>query len=354
MAQNTWWWSWVLLAACAPLASEGLEPSTPDVAEGELAQTVSPAADLYVRSGEPSRNFGAATYVVVDAATSASDDIYGYMRFTVPSFGGSARARLRLYVTTATVKGPDIIKLGNTAWSESTTTWSNKPATSGTVIASIGNAPAGWLEVDLSGAVVSGQVLSLAFKPRSTERLVFNSKEAARNGPKLVLTLDSSAPSAPGAVTATALSSSAIEVTWSPSTDDVGVTDYKVFRAIGSGTLAYLTTLAGSVTSFSDTDLAASTAYSYRVRALDAAGNVSSLSAAATASTPGEIDTTAPSVPQRLDATPLSPTSVRLTSPGRPRATPRGSRATRSIVLPARAHRSTSRPSRGLPFRMAV
>ena len=89
---------------------------------------------------------------------------------------------------------------------------------------------------------------------------------------------DTSAPSVPSGLTASAASASQINLSWSASTDTVGVTGYNVYRnGVQVGTT-------GS-TSFSDTGLAASTGYSYTVAAYDAAGNVSSQSGSASATT---------------------------------------------------------------------
>jgi cellulose 1,4-beta-cellobiosidase len=89
---------------------------------------------------------------------------------------------------------------------------------------------------------------------------------------------DTSAPSAPSGLTVTGTTSDSVSLSWTPATDNVGVTGYDVFRG---------TTLAGTVTgtSFTDTGLTASTSYSYTVKALDAAGNVSAASAAVSATT---------------------------------------------------------------------
>ncbi|TVY07397.1 lyase [Paenibacillus cremeus] len=89
---------------------------------------------------------------------------------------------------------------------------------------------------------------------------------------------DSQAPTTPSSLTATAVSSSQINLSWTGSTDNVGVTAYDVYRGA---------TLVGSpaTTSFSDTGLSASTAYSYTVKARDAAGNVSAASNTASATT---------------------------------------------------------------------
>src|SRR6266850_1191845 len=91
--------------------------------------------------------------------------------------------------------------------------------------------------------------------------------------------VDTTAPSVPGGLTAVAASSSQINLSWTASTDDVGVTGYRVFRA---GTL--LATL-GAVTTYQSTGLTPSTSYSYTVQAIDAAGNASAQSASASATT---------------------------------------------------------------------
>ncbi len=92
---------------------------------------------------------------------------------------------------------------------------------------------------------------------------------------------DTVAPTVPGAPTATVVSSTRVDLSWAASTDAVGVTGYRIFRDGSATTLATVTT-----TSHSDTSVSANTAYSYAVRAFDAAGNVSALSATASATTP--------------------------------------------------------------------
>ena len=115
---------------------------------------------------------------------------------------------------------------------------------------------------------------------------------------------DTTAPTAPTGVTASAVSDTKINLSWSPSTDNVGVTGYRVIR---NGAL--LTTL-GTVTTFQDTGLAASTTYTYRVQALDAAGNVSPQSTAASATTQATPDTTPPTTPTGVSAIAVSGTKI--------------------------------------------
>ncbi len=96
---------------------------------------------------------------------------------------------------------------------------------------------------------------------------------------------DTTPPSAPASLMAAATSTTQIQLSWTASTDNVGVMGYKVERCSGAGcsNFAQIATLAG--TTFGDSGLTASTSYSYRVRATDAAGNNSGYSNTATTST---------------------------------------------------------------------
>src|SRR5262249_19751619 len=71
-------------------------------------------------------------------------------------------------------------------------------------------------------------------------------------------------------------------LTWSASTDNVGVAGYRIYR---NGSVAPVATVTGST--YQDTGLSANTTYSYTVAAYDAVGNVSAQSKAASATTPG-------------------------------------------------------------------
>jgi hypothetical protein len=94
---------------------------------------------------------------------------------------------------------------------------------------------------------------------------------------------DTTAPSAPTQLTAATWSSSQIKLSWTASTDNVGVTGYRVERRSGFGSFVQVGTTSG--TTFNDTGLSSRTSYSYRVRATDAAGNLSGYSNVASART---------------------------------------------------------------------
>ncbi len=89
---------------------------------------------------------------------------------------------------------------------------------------------------------------------------------------------DTTAPSAPTNLAAGTTSSTTVPLTWTASTDNVGVTGYHIYR---NGTQVGTST----GTSFTDSGLTASTTYSYTVKANDAAGNLSASSNTASATT---------------------------------------------------------------------
>ena len=84
---------------------------------------------------------------------------------------------------------------------------------------------------------------------------------------------DTEAPTAPTALQAADLTDQAFTLSWTTSTYNAGVTEYEVYR---DGTSIGVT----GDTSFAVTGLSAVTTYSMRVKAKDAAGNVSAASAA--------------------------------------------------------------------------
>jgi uncharacterized repeat protein (TIGR03806 family) len=121
--------------------------------------------------------------------------------------------------------------------------------------------------------------------------------------------VDTTAPTVPSGVTATAASATQVVVTWSASTDaGTGVAGYRVYR---NGDTAPLATVTAAT--YTDTTTVANTSYTYAVRAFDGAtpANESALSAAVSVTTPAVVDdTTAPSVPGNVTAVAQSTTQV--------------------------------------------
>ena len=110
---------------------------------------------------------------------------------------------------------------------------------------------------------------------------------------------DTTPPSVPTGLNATAVTSNQISLSWTAATDNVGVAGYQLYR---DGSLIRST----PSTSYSDSGLSASTAYSYTVAAFDYANNVSAQSAPLVVTTAGP----GPTFVQEADATPQSPQST--------------------------------------------
>lgn len=125
---------------------------------------------------------------------------------------------------------------------------------------------------------------------------------------------DTIAPSAPSNVHAMTVTDKSVDLMWKAATDNVGVDRYEIQRAVKGGGFTKVGTVAG--TSFKDTGLTASTAYDYRIVALDGAGNTSSAGTFSVttkdeAVAPGP-DTEAPTAPTYVHSMGTSSDSVDL------------------------------------------
>lgn len=93
-----------------------------------------------------------------------------------------------------------------------------------------------------------------------------------------LIIIDTTAPSVPTNLGAAAIYPNQINLTWTKSSDNVGVTGYKVYinnSQVGTST----------INSYISTGLASSTSYIFNVSAFDANGNVSATSSSITATT---------------------------------------------------------------------
>ena len=97
-----------------------------------------------------------------------------------------------------------------------------------------------------------------------------------------VTATDVTSPSTPKSLAAASVSSSQINLSWNPSTDNVGVAGYSILRCSGNGCTPVAAVATSSTNTFTDLGLSATTSYTYSVSAYDAAGNYSPVSATAT------------------------------------------------------------------------
>ncbi len=103
----------------------------------------------------------------------------------------------------------------------------------------------------------------------------------------LTAVTDTTPPTVPGSLSASAVSSSQINTSWTASADSggSGLAGYKIEQCSGGRCTGFIQIATTTATSYSNTGLAARTTYRYRVRAYDAAGNNSAYSNIVSATT---------------------------------------------------------------------
>jgi chitodextrinase len=159
----------------------------------------------------------------------------------------------------------------------STLSWSTSGATS------ISISPGSYTTSSSSGSLAVDPAASTTYILTATNAYGSTTAQAT-----VSVVSDTTPPSVPTNLAVTATTASTVSLSWSPSTDNVGVAGYRVFR---NGT--QVSTVSG--TTFTDTGLTQSTTYAYTVAAFDAAGNVSAQCSAVQATTKSQ-DTTPPTV----------------------------------------------------------
>ena len=265
--------------------SESRSVTTP--APPTTTLTFFPVADARVDEANKTTNYGVSP--TLQSMAGGKKKRESYLRFQ--PFGITGRvvsAKLRLTSTTdGTTDGPALYAAGDT-WSETLITWSSRPPRATSATADVGAVALGAVaEYDATSLVSGNQPFSLALASASTDNVDLGSREAteAAARPRLVVTFeqqsgDTEAPPAPAGLAAQAPTHDRVALAWNAAAAGAGVTGYEVLRD------GELVATLGAVTSWSDTAVRSSTRYVYAVRALDAAGNRSSLSDTAAVTTP--------------------------------------------------------------------
>ncbi len=244
-----------------------------------------PAADSYVVNGHPTTNYGQLTTLDVDYGPSSTAETY--LKYNVTGLSGAvSSAKIWIYAYSGTSDGPAVYQTTN-GWTENGVTWNNKPAKTSSGRNDRDQILSGtWVSFDVTPWVTGNGTFSFVLAGKSSDALVPFSRQANDRWPRLEIVTtggssDASPPSVPSNLQVTSRAWNDVLVDWNPSTDNVGVVNYDVFR---DG--HFLTTVNGSTTYFKDTSTHAEMTYSYRVRARDAAGNVSALSGPKATTTP--------------------------------------------------------------------
>ncbi len=271
-------------------------------------KTSGPTFRSYTPTTSPTRYFPQMSRVLAGATTTSGSEITVEalpsvartlnFRFTVRDnrAGGSANNSDDMVVTVNGTAGPFSVTAPNTSvsyvgGSSQTVTWNVAGTTANGVncanvdILLSTNGGSTWTTILASTPNDGSQAVTIPNTPSSQCRImvkgtnhiffdVSNSNFTITAGTGA----DTTAPSTPLNLTASGTTQTTTNLSWSASTDNVGVTGYNIYQGatqIGTSTS----------TSYNVTGLTAATTYSFTVRAKDAAGNLSASSNTASVTT---------------------------------------------------------------------
>jgi chitodextrinase len=161
---------------------------------------------------------------------------------------------------------------------------------------------AAYLNYTTVGSESPAQLLPAAFSAASAANMAGTFTSTGMAFSTMLVGPDKTPPVTPAAPTTTSISPTGTTITWIPTTDNVGVAGYNIYR---NGSVASQL----AVPPFHDTGLTPGLTYIYTLSAFDAQGNTSSQSAPLSVTT---INTTPPTVPTNLTVTGVTANSVSL------------------------------------------
>lgn len=174
----------------SPTTSIPAPSTTTSPATGTLGTKAFTAnADTYVDSSNANTNYGKSTTLGADASPTKRT----YMSFPVSGVNGKTvtAAKLRFYVTDASAHEQNFVKTTG-SWSESGTTYNNRPGTDSTPSASKYGMKVGWNEVSIPVSdIKSDGVYNYGIHPHDsgdTDGLDIASRESGANAPQLIVT----------------------------------------------------------------------------------------------------------------------------------------------------------------------
>lgn len=137
-----------------------------------------PLADGYVSEGEPTRRFGTAPELLVDAAPQRYES---FLRFQVLARPGwfVREATLRVHATNGTSDGP-VLYRASSDWASDDFDWYGRPALFGGPVGNVGTVSTHtWVEYDVTREVTGGGAYAFALLPDSTNGADFHARESA-------------------------------------------------------------------------------------------------------------------------------------------------------------------------------
>jgi hypothetical protein len=263
-------------AAVAPTITT--QPANQTVAAGQtatfavVASGTAPLSYQWQKNGVNIAGATVASYTTPATTTADSGSAFAVVVSNTAGTVTSAAATLTVNPATAVPSITSLNPASGLVGTSVTIVGANFGATQGTSTVKFNGTAAtatSWSAASITAAVPSGA---------TTGNVVVTVGGVVSNGVSFTVQADTTPPTVPTGLTATAISSSQINLSWTASTDNVGVTGYNIFR----GGVKIGTTPG---TSFQDAGLTPSTSYTYNVSAFDAAGNTSAQSAGASATT---------------------------------------------------------------------
>jgi chitodextrinase len=308
-------------AQSSPLVTSTLADTSPPSTPANVHQTAQSTSSLTVAWNASSDNVGVTGYNIYrngslirsQAATSLTDTglaVYTSYSYTIQAYdaaGNTSNLSSALLAATAPDTAPPTVpdnvhETGSTitsvtlAWDAS----SDDVGVAGYHVyrnGSLVGSPGGASFTDTGLSVNNSYTYTVSAYDAATNASAQSAPFSASSS------ADTTAPTIPSNVAQTSVLDNAISLSWDASTDDVGVSGYKIYR---DGSLVGTST----TTNFTDSGLQPVTTYMYTVKAYDAANNASAASAPLSVKT--AFDTTLPSVPADLSSTTQTDSSISL------------------------------------------
>jgi hypothetical protein len=123
--------------------------------------TITPIEDTYVRSNNPTKNYGSNSSLSLATHTDGTE-YEGYMKFNVNVPGKIMEAKLNLYATGSANSGSvQVYSMTDTSWNEMTMTYNNKPDIDGVLLTQRDISSHNYAEFDVTGGITDNGIVSL-------------------------------------------------------------------------------------------------------------------------------------------------------------------------------------------------
>src|SRR5438046_1965908 len=168
-------------AALVVVSSSGVQPADASTSTA----TFTAVADSYVVQQKPTTNFGTQKQLKLQGAPITRS----YVRFNLQGLSGSVvSATLRLKSQTTASVGYDARSVANNTWGETTITYQNAPAPSGTITGSSGALTSGqFSSVNITPLVTGNGSISVAVTTTSSTGITMSSRSTGSAAPQLVV-----------------------------------------------------------------------------------------------------------------------------------------------------------------------